>query len=328
MKEESFATLEKAWGELLPHSSQNSFFLTPLWQKVWWQELGKGLKLRLLSLRHGDQLIAVAPLLQSGPTISFVGDQRVSDYLDFVVASGEETTAYSKILDYLEGLDWNTIDLHSIPTDSPTMVYLPSLARARDYSAELTMEDVCPRVSLPSTWEEYFALLSKKDRHELRRKLRRLERAGTVRYYATNNKDQLDKDLEDFFRLHRLSSHEKAEFMSPEMERFFSAMASAQLEVGHLKLFFLELNGARVAATLCFDYADTLALYNSGFDPAYAHLSVGVLLKALSIKEAISWGKKSFDFLRGSEPYKYDLGGQDLTLYRCRISRPQDRVKI
>jgi hypothetical protein len=27
------------------------------------------------------------------------------------------------------------------------------------------------------------------------------------------------------------------------------------------------------------------------------------------------------DFLRGREPYKYDLGAQDLTIYQCAVRR-------
>ena len=37
---------------------------------------------------------------------------------------------------------------------------------------------VAARCDLPATWDEYLGTLSKKDRHELRRKLRRLESGG------------------------------------------------------------------------------------------------------------------------------------------------------
>ena len=48
-------------------------------------------------------------------------------------------------------------------------------------------------------------------------------------------------------------------------------------------------------------------------------MSVGVLSKALCIRDSIERGKKRFDFLKGDEHYKYHLGGQEVQLYRCLI---------
>ena len=109
--------------------------------------------------------------------------------------------------------------------------------------------------------------------------------------------------------------------MTPERERFFHSLAEAMARAGYLKLFFLELDGVRVAGALCFDYGDSYLLYNSGFDTQYAALSVGLLLKAFCLKDAIERKKKWYDLLRGAETYKYHLGARDRWLYRLTISR-------
>lgn len=72
---------------------------------------------------------------------------------------------------------------------------------------------------------------------------------------------------------------------------------------------------------LCFDHEDTLSLYNSGYDPAYAALSVGIVSKELCVKDAIESGRRAVDFLRGREPYKYHLGGKDRMVSRVKIRR-------
>ena len=72
---------------------------------------------------------------------------------------------------------------------------------------------------------------------------------------------------------------------------------------------------------LCFEVAGELLLYNSGYDPAYASLSVGLLSKALCLRDALERGLRAVDFLRGHEPYKYDLGGRDQPVYRYRALR-------
>jgi CelD/BcsL family acetyltransferase involved in cellulose biosynthesis len=63
----------------------------------------------------------------------------------------------------------------------------------------------------------------------------------------------------------------------------------------------------------------TRHLYNSGFDPRFRSLSVGLMCKVLSLKDAIEKGCKNYDFLKGAETYKYRLGGREVPLYNCRI---------
>ena len=109
--------------------------------------------------------------------------------------------------------------------------------------------------------------------------------------------------------------------MTDEMQSFFRALTTEFVGLGIVKLYFMEIDGTKISATLCFDYENTLYLYNSGYDPSFSYLSVGLLLKSLCIRDALESGKAVFDFLRGDEPYKYDLGGQDTSIYKLTITR-------
>jgi CelD/BcsL family acetyltransferase involved in cellulose biosynthesis len=116
--------------------------------------------------------------------------------------------------------------------------------------------------------------------------------------------------------------------MDQAMEAYFLANAQAMLQAGWLWLSFLEVNGRRVAGTFAYDYNGTVALYNSGYDPAYSYLSVGLLAVVFCLQEAVLAGRRCFDFLQGSEPYKYDLGGRDLAVYNIKVipNSPQKPV--
>jgi len=241
--------------------------------------------------------------------------------MDFVACQGQEVAIFSQLLDYLEPMDWNSIDLESLLPDSLALSHFAPLAQQRGYLVEVTKEDVSPQLVLPSSWEEYLSQLKRKDRHELRRKLRRLDQTKSTRFYTITEKRRLYQDLADFFRLFELSGDEKAGFMTDQMRGFFEAMAHSLAEKGYMRMAFLEVEGQRVASAICFDCWDHFHLYNSGYDPGYASLSVGLLCKAFCLKEGILEGKRRFDFLRGAEPYKYHLGGQDVPIYRCVISR-------
>lgn len=318
---EDFSGLEADWRRLLREVPGATIFSEPQWQRLWWQEFGEGEELKLLAWRPDGELRGVAPLMRQGGRLSLVGSPDLCDYMDLVVAPGEEVAFISALLDYLADEEWGELSLSHLPAVSPTLQHLPPLARERGYRVETEAVDVCPRLELPPTWDDYLGGLTKKDRHELRRKLRRLEADGPVTSYVLDDADDLETGLADFLRLHVESREDKRAFMTPQMTRFFTTVVRWLHQEGYLRLYFLEINGERVSAVLCFDYQGQYLLYNSGYDLAYRSLSVGLLLKAFCLRDAIALGRRSFDFLRGREPYKYDLGGRDLPIYQCTIRR-------
>jgi CelD/BcsL family acetyltransferase involved in cellulose biosynthesis len=318
---EDFPSLAEPWEGLLPMCPTNTIFSTPQWVKSWWQEFGGGKELLLLSVRRDGELIGIAPLMRQGESISLIGGSDICDYMDFIASPDQERVCLTLFLDYLESMNWHHIDLQSLLPHSTVLSHLAPLAREKDYSVEITKEDVSPQVILPQSWEDYLSRLKGKERHELRRKLRRLSQVKSARYYTVEDRDLLSRDLEDFFKLFQQSGPEKMEFMTNQMRGFFKAMARSLAEKGYLRLSFLEVDGIRVAAVICFDYGNELYLYNSGYDPGYAFLSVGLLCKVFCLRECILNGKRRFDLLRGAEAYKYDMGGQDVPIYRCLIYR-------
>ncbi|MCX6020415.1 MAG: GNAT family N-acetyltransferase, partial [Chloroflexi bacterium] len=285
---------------------------------------GAGKEQHLLAIADDDVLVGIVPLVQDGDTISFSGGVDVSDYLDFLYAPEYREFVFGQVFSYLRRSGCRQADFHCLPAASPTAEHFPGAAAFAGFRVLTRNEDTCPILPLPETWDEFLGLLSKKDRHELRRKLRRLEGAGQFRIVCSDrdgDPEGLAQDMTDFFRLHRLSREEKAVFMDEKMEGFFRAIAAHFVPLGVMKIFFMELDGVRVASAICFDWQNNLYLYNSGYDHAYSNLSVGLLLKALCIREAITSGKVIFDFLRGDEPYKYDLGGKDIPIYHCQLTR-------
>ncbi len=318
---DSFEEAADRWERLLPRCWTNTVFVTPAWQRVWWRSFGRESELFILSVRDRGDELGIAPMMIRDGALSFVGGSDLFDYNDFLVPKGGEDRFYRALLDELMGLDWDRIELESIPQGSPTLHGLPAAAAEVGLSADVEEEDVTPLVRLPGTWDEYLSGLAKKNRHELRRKLRRLDAAGSVRQSECRDPGGDHGCMDEFFSLMRASSPEKAEFLNREREGFFRAIASELGPAGVFRLYFLEVDGRRVASCICFDHSGSFLLYNSGYDPGYSSLSVGLLNKALCIKEAIEEGRGSFDFLRGPERYKYHLGGTDRLLYRMVVRR-------
>ncbi|MDZ7587009.1 MAG: GNAT family N-acetyltransferase [Patescibacteria group bacterium] len=217
------------------------------------------------------------------------------------VLGKEEVTDYAKtdIKELPQG--YKKIQLDYVREDSETYS-----AFAKSYGE--TKQEVAPYIDLPKTWEEYLDGLKRKYRKEIKRKIKRLESAG-YEIIQENN-------VEEFIRLHRLSDPEKKKFMSQSMAEFFKDLLKIKIPGWQTKMNFLRIGDKNAASIVTFENASEVWLYNSGFDPEFSFYSVGVVLKVLNIKKAIEDGKKKYDFLRGNERYKYELGGKDLQLYK------------
>ncbi|MCL5959741.1 MAG: GNAT family N-acetyltransferase [Chloroflexi bacterium] len=309
---ETLDGLKAEWDDLLQRSSANTVFSTWEWQSVWFKSFGEGLEPHLLATRDDSRLVGISPLVMRDGVLSFAGGLDVSDYLDVIAEKGAEERVLSALLDYLGSISWNRLEMHFLRPTSPTLALLPALAKKRGLVVTRQQDDVCPFIDLPGDWEAYLRSLSKKDRHELRRKLRRLDAEASARWISIPSEEISDVDLDAFVRLCRQSNQDKAFFMDGRMEEFFRSMVTELRSLGVVRLSFLELDDRRVSAVLCFDQREELWLYNSGYDPTYSSLSVGLLLKVRCVHDAIEGGKSRFDFLRGSERYKYDLGGTDV----------------
>jgi len=305
----------ESWSKLLAYCPEDTIYLTPEWQETWWSSFGHDKEMIGFHVKGGNGDIGIASLSKQQGIISLLGNSETFDYNDFIIVPGYEREFFDTLLDHLESEDFNRLELYSIRESSPTLFYLPELARDRGYIVDISEEDVVPGLELPLDWESYVASLSRKDRHELRRKFRRLESLPSWRWYIVQDESSVLSHVDEFLRLMRLSAVEKSEYMNAERETFFRKMTKIMAGLGLIKLFFLEIDDLNVASSLCFDYGKSRLLYNSGYDPESSYYSVGLLMNALCIKDAISSELQYFDFLRGSEPYKYHLGGVNHNLF-------------
>ena len=316
--ERSFDGISETWSRLLSKTATNTPFQLIEFLEVWVAELGYGIDTHIL---HAEActIDGIAPLRREGQSFTFLGDQDVCDFADFLITPGEEIGFFKGLLDYLLANECNSLKLFSVPEESLTLTILPIVARERGYKVDASISDVVPGMELSDTWAQFLSGLSKKNRHELKRKFRRLETVEGVVWLELTEPDEVKFAMDDFLKLLRLSGQHKEEFLTPDRDRFFREVAYRFAVNGFLKLFFLEIKGEKVAGVMCFDYGNSRFLYNSGYNPALAYYSVGLLLKAYSIRNAIEAGLKYYDFLRGDEPYKYDLGGIDRRVFNLNV---------
>lgn len=315
------------WCDLLANSDADEIFLTCEWQATWWEAYHPG-DLWVLVIEDDDsgQWHGVAPCFigrddDGRRVVRTIGCVDVTDYLDIIVRRGHEEAVFRALLHWLsEHADlFDEVRLCNVPQQSATLRRLPELAPEYRLQAETSVLDVCPIVQLPDSFAEYVTQLDKKNRHEVRRKLRRAAEASD--WYVVGPEHNLEEELEHFMVLMAASTPDKADFLADTANRhFFELIVPKMADRGWLYLAFLTANGTRIAAYLNFEYNNRVLVYNSGHNPDdFGHLSPGIVLLARTIEHAIERGRTEFDFLRGNEAYKYDMGGQDTTVHQVRL---------
>jgi CelD/BcsL family acetyltransferase involved in cellulose biosynthesis len=310
-----------AWDGLVASSRLRSPFLSWTWQTEWVRAFAADRRLEIRCVEDGGgNLVAILPLCESpSGAMQTIGGADVSDYLDLISREGREEEAWMALLQsrMAEPVEW---ELHAVPEISPTVASLAPLAAACGLTVSATVEERCPVLALPSSWEAYLARLSGKHRHELQRKMRRLARdAPDARVTCVSAPADIAARLGEFLALHRSSRVGKARFMDERMERFFRRALTAFAERGAARLWFLDTASGPIAAFVTIEWDGTVGLYNSGFAPERAALSPGVVLLAQLIRDAIARGREKFDFLRGEERYKYEFEPAADAVYHVRV---------
>jgi CelD/BcsL family acetyltransferase involved in cellulose biosynthesis len=317
---ETFDTLSACWRETATVLPWRSLFTLPPWLSAWWHIFGADWKNLICVVRNQHVLIGIAPLMLRNGEAQFIGSPDVCDFMDCIITPGAENVFFKVLITYLQQHRIKRLVLHPVRIDSSVYVHLPKSAQELGCQASCAPNDVVLELSLPATWDEFLSSLSGKQRHEIRRKLRRLEENGRINFWTVNNPDHTKQAMATFISLFRQNRNDKASFMTAQMEQFFCAVASALSAEQMLKLSFLNLNDRPIAAVMCFDYRFVRHLYNNAYDRQFIALSVGLLSKIFSIKDSIEQGLTKYDFLKGAEDYKQRLGGKPGALYTCRVN--------
>jgi CelD/BcsL family acetyltransferase involved in cellulose biosynthesis len=329
-----FDALGPEWNRLLENSASNVPFLRHEFQRAWWDSLGGGEwnegELWLASGRDADGVLrGIAPLFAartgSGQiSLLFIGTLAISDYLDLIAAPADLPVFAEALLSELQAhgpQGWEMLDLHNIPEESPTIPALEAAAGRRGWLVTSERLEPCPVLHFEGDWESYLGSLDKKQRHELRRKMRRIEEVPEgVSWRIIGPGDDIEAATETFMGL-MAYDEKKARFLTQVMRSHMRRAVRAAFDHGWLQLSFLDIGGTPAAGYLNFDYAGRLWVYNSGLNPDYLQLSPGWVLSGHIIRWAIEHDRHEMDFLRGDERYKYQLGGKDRYIRRLRIER-------
>jgi CelD/BcsL family acetyltransferase involved in cellulose biosynthesis len=281
------------------------------------------------TMRHGADL-ELTPVPPTAKAV-FFGASYHADYATILCDPADLPAVSAAIAAYFAGPDagpWDAVDLRRLRCADPTGIALAAALGAMEISEGWTLnverEDVCPVVTFPdgADMDVYLATLGKKERHEIRRKVRRAEAVGEIR--LADSGDPLG-DLEAFIDLHQRRWGADGLFPDTPGGAQSRVLFRRLFELfgidGPLRLSFLSVGERRIAAGIHFETDDGLLYYNAGVDPDARDLSPGVLMVYAYVARALATDTRRMDFLRGDEPYKYEWGAVDEPIQRLLVRR-------
>ncbi len=314
------------WSALVDADPAGTFFHTPEYLKLYWEEFGERPEHLLFAFAEhddGSQVGAVA-FERIGRTLRFLGGTEVTDYLGPVALPDAQEAMVAEIWPaLLTRDDWQDADLRGLPDDRAWLGLLRAAATANGLRVEETQDQngTAPFLALAPTWDAYLEGLPSKLRHEIQRKARKLEAETGPFRIVTATPDTLIPFLDRFVELHRMSEGPKGVFMQPGMEIFFRRLGEAFGPRGIFRLTFIEVGGVKAAGTIGFCFGGTFSLYNSAFDRELQQLAPGMVLVGEDIRLAIEDACDAFDLLKGDYAYKYRFGAVARTIQRLIVTR-------
>jgi len=322
----------QGWNALVKQNETDVPFLKYEYLKRWWEFKGGGewpenSNLFLIAGCSGGKPVGIAPLFSpsdtAGRKLMLLGSVEISDYLDIICLPEHKPEFIRNLLDFVtkDLPEISHMDLANIPQQSATLQFLEEFAGEAGWRSDIQSAYHTPAIRLADDWEAYLAGIDKKQRHEIRRKMRRAqESSDNIHWYIVKEQEKLESEIQAFFSLMEMDA-DKKKFLTAQMRVQMSEIIRWAFDEGILQFSFLQVGQSKAAAYLCFDYGKHLLVYNSGFDYQFSEYSPGWVLLSYLIQHAIETGKTHFDFMRGDETYKYRFGAEDGFVMRALLTR-------
>ena len=209
----------------------------------------------------------------------------------------------------LEDLKCSNISLDSLHFDQIREI----VESFSSNSIKISKSDQVVNLVLPSSYEDYINELPRKKKHELKRKKTRFEK----KYPEAELKESKDDEIFNIFvELHKTSEGDKGTFMEDNVVSFFRELLATK----GWKIYYLEIK--KEIAACCFVFEDEVGsyLYNSSKNNRFNEVNPGIMIIDKIIEKLINENYSFFDFLKGTERYKFDLGGTSTQLYDIEIN--------
>jgi len=330
-----FLLLRTEWNELVT-TSQATVFQTFDWQWFWWKHYGKELQLYIITLRHTQKLVGIAPFflqttkvfgiplrhimrmigcgIASKENYGLPAEYGPSDYLDVIVRPGYEVNVAKSFLDFLrrQSTKCNEARFENVPHEGTFFQYFLPVLSAEGLKVSTTRNEFAPYISIPASPDDFLQRLSPGMRHHIRQSVSQFKHHPPFSIAAVTSQAVLHNLLLDLAYLHQVrwnSLGYAGLFSDQRFLDFQKDVAQKFYEHGVLWFKVVRMGGIQTAARMGFNFKGKMYDYLSGFDESFPEgrkrPSLALLMEM--IEDAIIFKCSAIDLLRGTEQYKMKL---------------------
>lgn len=311
LTEAEFDLLREEWNALVDDSASDCVFLRWEWTHTWWSIFRKDRTLFILTVRSEGRLVGIAPFFIE-PTsfpkprcLRFCSDELSPDYLDIIVAKGQEDLVAREIGEYVANHadEWDVICLDNLREGSPLL--RNGLFGELAHSSKVSF--ACPYIKIQGNFEDYLRSRTEAAKYDLDKKYKRLFRNPQVKHFILKDPASLPRCMNDLFALRSVRSAIKrvhSTFVDGDVKRFHEEISRLFLEEGILNLQLIYDGEKPASVAYAFNYKKKIYFFQTAFSPDYKAWSAGGVLFRLVLQQAFDEGYAEFDTLKGNEFYK------------------------
>lgn len=331
----AFDEIQSEWSELVANSNAH-IFQTYEWQRLWWKFFGGNRTLHIVLIRQNGKLVGVVPFFMEPST--FLGTHvhhrlrllgcgvslresagnpmtyGPSDYLDIIALPEFENDVANTLAKYLDEHTelYDSVEMNDVPQDA---IVLRALLPALDeigWKYKISRSDICPRLYAPGSGEEFMRSLRPKVRYHLSQARKAATNQGLFSIEGVHSLEELEYTFEVFVKLHQRRWNRRGHpgaFADNRFQRFLKEVLKTFFKRDWLWFKTANAGGKCIAVQSAFKFKDRVYDYMKAFDdesPA-AKRRPGLALLLWLINDAIHNKFRVVDFLRGGEPYKFEL---------------------
>ena len=261
-----------------------------------------------------------------------------SDYLDIIVHPEHVSPVIEALVEYLRAhpASYDAIELVNVPDESIVLNALVPTLQEFGFTVCRSRADVCPRLRVPASLDEYMRSLRPSVRRRLQQARAAAGRGGLFTLERVEDHESTREAMRALVELHQRRWNRLGYpglFFEKRFERFVVDLVDSLFGRDRLWLRVMRMNGTLIAVRMGFVFNNALYDYLSGFDDespgSKRRPGIGLLLSM--IEDGARLKMDRIDFLRGDEEYKDELTSEVAHNWRISASRrPQrfvDRVR-
>ncbi|MDD5773360.1 MAG: GNAT family N-acetyltransferase [bacterium] len=329
---------ETVWKDIFKRSGTDNIFVSWEWCTLWWRHFGHGKKMFVLSVTHEGNIIAIAPLMAERggclvfgkPVISFLGDDMMADYMDFVILQDHKEVAKAIINYLLKQRNWAVIKLKRIPEISANFPGIKEAVTELAPFCSIRIDCVSPFIEIKEAWDDYYKSLSKGLKQDIRTTLNKLKNDGEL-VFENCDENTLAESLKVLFEIHKKRQIDKVgdSIFDTRINRdFFQELAVEFTKMGMADISVLKVGNKIISINYALKCNNIYYFWIPTFDPLFIKYSLGKLHILNILKKCFEQNLKVFDFMIGDEPYKFKWAKKTFNNYEIKVYNNQLFYKL